>query len=613
MGEIYSASTGTLPEIPDDLTIPQFLLDHKNPTRPHRHAETPCLIDDASGKEVHFGELRERTQGLANALSSLYALGDLIHSPASAILSNTESFCLKGRTMLSSYLAETTSVDGFEASILILPSILLLDYPVAIWAAHRLGAIVSPANPDFSSQELEFQLKATKATLLIIHPDALDTSVAAAQAVGLPLDRILVFDVPGNALPVNLVTVDNLVKRGLRMNACSERRLESGDGKAKLALLSFSSGTTGTPKAVAIPHISVIANVLQLAAHSKVNENYADWSEQRYRPGDRAIAVLPFFHIYGLVVNLHFMLYCGMTLIVVPKFNFEGMLKSIVRHRITHLMLVPPQAVLLCKHPAVKKYDLSGIRYIMIGAAPLSDEVNQKLFDLFPDAHIGQGYGMTETCTVTSIWPIERKRGISGSAGQLIPGVVARIVKADGMLGGYNEIGELVIKSPSNALGYHNNAQATKETFIDGFVRTGDEVKITPDGELWITDRIKEIMKVRGFQVAPAELEGTLLDHADVSDACVVGIPDDYSGEVPLAFVVLTADAASRVERKPADLQEIRTSIIKHVAGHKIGYKHLAGGVEFVQSIPKTPSGKLLRRVLRERAKELTKATKTKL
>jgi len=232
---------------------------------------------------------------------------------------------------------------------------------------------------------------------------------------------------------------------------------------------------------------------------------------------------------------------------------------------------------------------------------------------LFPDAHIGQGYGMTETCTVTSIWSIERKRGFSGGAGKLIPGVTARVVKTDGTLGGYNDIGELVVKAPSNALGYYNNEKATKETFIDGWVRTGDEVKITPDGELWIIDRIKEILKVRGFQVAPAELEGTLLDHPDVSDTCVVGIPDEFSGEIPLAFVVLTVDAAARVKTNPSDLEGIRASILKHVADNKIAYKHLAGGVEFVESIPKTPSGKLLRRVLRERAKELRKAPKAKL
>ncbi|KAJ7163321.1 phenylacetyl-CoA ligase [Mycena filopes] len=573
MAEIHATTTSSLPYIPDDLTIPQFQLDTQDPNRPLRH-NIPCLIDDASGRLIYFEELRERTRGLANALSSLYSIG--------------------------------------EEDVVLIFSRNHVDYAVLMWAVHRLGGVVSPANPDFSRGELEFQLKATKATLLITHPDVLETAAAAAQGTGLSLDRILVFNVQG-AAPTKLTTVDELVQRGFGLKAFSERKLRPGEARTKLALLSFSSGTTGTPKAVAIPHFALIANVLQLAAHGKVNQNYAEWNDRRYRPGDVAIGVLPLYHIYGLVVNMHFLLYCAMTVVVVPKFNFEGMLKSIVRHRITHLMIVPPQAVLLCKHPVVKNYDLSGVRYIMVAAAPLTDEVNEKLFTLFPDAHIGQGYGMTETCTVTSMWSIERKRGMSGGAGQLLPGVVARVVKTDGTLAGYNEIGELVTKAPSNALGYFNNAQATKDTFIDGYVRTGDEVKITPDGELWILDRIKEIMKVRGFQVAPAELEGSILNHPDISDVCVVGVPDEYSGEVPLAFVVLTVDAANRVKRNPIVLHEIRQSVLKHIADNKIAYKHLAGGVEFVDSIPKTPSGKLLRRVLRERAREMRKKPKAKL
>ncbi|KAJ7935445.1 hypothetical protein B0H13DRAFT_1854115 [Mycena leptocephala] len=447
-----------------------------------------------------------------------------------------------------------------------------------------IGGVISPANPDFSPKELEFQLKATKATLLIAHPDALETSVSAAEATA-----------------------------GLQMKAFSERKLRPGEGKTKLAFLSFSSGTTGTPKAVAIPHIAVIANVLQVAAHSKLNEDYAEWKDRRYRPGDVAIGVLP---LYRFEIS---------TAWSSMQYSSGGAQVQLRKHAKKHR--TTPHYPL--NHPAVKKYDLSGIRYIMIGmttafmrrvphqrspgAAPLSDEVNEQLFSLFPDAHIGQGYGMTETCTVTSIWSIERKRGLSGGAGRLIPGVVARIVKTDGTLGGYNEVGELVSKAPSNALCYYNNEQA--------FIRTGDEVKITPDGELWVIDRIKEIMKVvkhesrgcQGIPSCPAELEGTLLDHPDVSDACVVGVPDEYSGELPLAFVALSVDAAGRVKNNPKALQDMRTSILKHVADHKIGYKHLAGGVEFVESIPKTPSGKLLRRVLRERAKELRKVPKAKL
>ncbi|EEB94674.1 hypothetical protein MPER_06473, partial [Moniliophthora perniciosa FA553] len=166
----------------------------------------------------------------------------------------------------------------------------------------------------------------------------------------------------------------------------------------------------------------------------------------------------------------------------------------------------------------------------MIGAAPLSNEINHQLFQLFPNAHIGQAYGMTETCTATTCWPIEKQRGTSGCAGQLMPGVKARILKPDGTLAGFNESGELLIYSPSNALGYYNNPEATKETFIDGWVRTGDEAKFDENMEIWILDRIKEIMKVRGFQVAPAEIEGCILDHADVSGNYHTIMPDQKRG-----------------------------------------------------------------------------------
>ncbi|GLB45474.1 putative AMP-binding enzyme [Lyophyllum shimeji] len=574
--DIYSPSA-PLPSIPDDLTVPQFIFDAVHECRPGRKPGVPWLIEDETGRAIGEEELRRRTTGLANGLRSRFGIG--------------------------------------ENDVVLIFSRNHVDYAVAIWAVHCLGGVISGANPEFSSNELVYQLEQTKAALMIVHPDALDTARSAARATKFPSDKIVLLNT-GTSSPGNVLTVNTLIQQGLSIpkdQAFVERRLRPGEAKTKLAFLSFSSGTTGKPKAVAIPHYALIANVIQIAAHNNVNKDYCDLNDQRYRPGDVAIGVLPFYHIYGLVINLHYILFCAMSLVVVPKFNFVQMLNSIVRHRISHLLLVPPHIVLLCKHPAVKNYDLRRyVRMIMCGAAPLSHEVNQQLFELLPDAHIGQAYGMTETCTATSMWPIAQKRGTSGSAGQLLPGTVARIVKSDGSLAGYDEAGELHIKTPSVALCYANNAEATKETFIDGWVRTGDEAKIDRNGEIWILDRLKEIMKVKGFQVAPAELEGCLLDHSDVSSACVVGVPDDYSGEIPMAFIVLTADAARRVKEDPRAAAKIKASIIQHVADNKVSYKHLAGGVEFIPVIPISPSGKLLRRVLREEAKRLRK-TRSKL
>jgi len=187
---------------------------------------------------------------------------------------------------------------------------------------------------------------------------------------------------------------------------------------------------------------------------------------------------------------------------------------------------------------------------------------------------------------------------------------VARIIKADGTFGRHGERGELVVRTPAAALRYVNDEQATKETFVDGWVRTGDEVIIDENHDVFVVDRIKEIMKVRGFQVAPAELEGHLLDHPYVSDVCVVGVPDEFSGEVPMAFVVPSSEARELIEVGPQGVLEAGETLCKHVSDAKVAYKRLAGGVEFVDSIPKNASGKLLRRSMREKAKAMKEQAK---
>lgn len=547
--------------IPDDLTLSQFFLDSYHPRRPVR-TDAPWLIEDETGRHIGFEEIRARTFGFANGLVLRYGIK--------------------------------------EEEVVLIFSPNHVDYPPAIWGTHRLGAIVSGANPTYTEEELLHQILLVKATLIIAHPSSLHTALGAARAARIPSDRVITF---GESTQP---TVESIIQLGLRNEpAFVERRLKKGEGKTKVAFLNFSSGTTGKPKAVAIAHYAPIVNVIQIAQYTKVNENYAPWEEQRFRPNDIVAGALPFFHIYGLVFYIYAVPFFGMSLVVIQKFGFTDFLKSIERHRITHLPLVPPQIVLLCKHPAVNNYDLSVIRFLISGAAPLSAELVNQLMKVIPNAQIGQGYGLTETSTSVTMYSVDQKIGVPGSAGQLLPGVVARVVKPDGSLAGFNEPGELRVKTPSLALGYWNDEQATKETFIEGWLRTGDEVIIREDKEVFIVDRLKEIMKVRGFQVAPAELEGCILDHRDVADTCVVPIPDDYSGEVPLAFVVLRTFAADRVGNDSREADKIKASIMKHVADNKVAYKHLAGGVEFIDVIPKNPSGKLLRRVLRDQARQL--------
>ncbi|KIJ39426.1 hypothetical protein M422DRAFT_210302 [Sphaerobolus stellatus SS14] len=569
----------SLPAPPDNLTIPQFILDTQYPSQPIRQAHHPWLIEDATGRSYGLQEIRARVQGLASSLK--------------------------------------TKFDIQEDDVVCLFSPNHIDYGVVIWATHRLGAIITAANPTFGVEELVYQLKTTRAKVIISHPTSRDVAVEAARLSSIPESHIVYLPQTG-AAPLEPY-LDDLISEGLQSKpSYVERKLNPGEAKTKLAFYSFSSGTTGKPKAVAIPHYALISNVLQMSKFEGVTDPAYQATvpreQQRFRPGDVAIGVLPFFHIYGLVLKLHWILFSAMSIVVIPKFNYENMLKSIVRHKITHLLLVPPQIVLFCKHPATKNYDLSGLRWVMVGAAPLSSELTLQFQKLVPQAEVNQGYGMTETCTTTTMTPLSQRLGTPGSVGHFLPGVRAKIVKSDGSLAGYDQEGELVVTGPQMTLGYANNAQATKETFVDGWVRTGDEVLVRRNGDIFVVDRLKEIFKVRGFQVAPAELEGHLLDHPDVGDAGVIGVPEEFSGEVAMAFIVLNADAQTRVanDKTGHEKERIREAIIKFVKDSKVQYKWLAGGVEFVDIIPKNPSGKILRRFLREQAKELKVQRETK-
>ncbi|KZT04841.1 phenylacetyl-CoA ligase [Laetiporus sulphureus 93-53] len=549
----------------DDVTLPQFILDDvQHRLRPTRPTGTPCLIEEEIGRELFLEEVRTRTDAFARTLNAKWGIG--------------------------------------KDDVVALCSPNHIDYPIAIWAAHRLGAIAALISPALTSSELVYHLQIAQPSLLIAHADNLTTALDAASSVGLPPSRVLVFgERDGQYQSMNA-----LISHGGLLPPIVEYTMAPGEAREKIAVLCFSSGTTGKPKAVAVSHYNIICNVMQCATHLRLGDNSIPWDEQRFRPGDKCAAVLPLYHIYGIVSNLHFCLYSGMSVVIVQKYSHEGLLRSIERLRITHLFLVPPQVLLFCKSPATKKYDLSSVRFCIVAAAPLTAELTAQFLEVFPDIQLGQGYGLTETCAAVTLWPISQKVGTPGSAGQLISGTQAKVVKSDGSLAGVGEPGELYVKGGQVVLGYYRNEEATKEAFSpDGWFRTGDEVVFKENGDVFITDRIKELIKVKGFQVAPAELEGHLLGHAHVADVGVIGVPDAFAGELPLAFVVLQPKIAARVQADAAFATEVQASIFKHVADAKTHYKWLAGGIVFIEAIPKNPSGKILRRMLRERAKAL--------
>ncbi|KAF8630955.1 hypothetical protein AX17_005311 [Amanita inopinata Kibby_2008] len=442
------------------------------------------------------------------------------------------------------------------------------------------------SNPMFTAEELVHQLRTAKATVIVTHSTAFETVKSAASITGLASHRVILLDQPAGQYRT-IENVCNLIKKGSKTKVQDVgTALGSGEGKRRIALLAWSSGTTGKPKAVAITHYALIANIIQMAVHNRISKTHHCSGTNTFRPGDVALGVLPFFHVAGLIISLHLFLFAGLSVVVAPKYDFQDMIDTIIRYRISHLVLVPPQAIAMSKHPTIRDIDLNFIKYMLIGAAPLPRGVQERLRDLFPRAQIGQAYGLSEMTSSLAMVAGDQKTGPLGSGGRLLPGIEVRVIKRDGTIAGPGESGELVVRGPSASLGYFNNEEASKETFVNGWVRTGDEVMLSNDQEVLVLDRIKEMIKVRGFQVAPAELEGCILEHPDVAEACVIGVQDDYSGEVPLAYVVLTREAREKANISALTEREIVQSIIQHVSDRKVGYKQLRGGIQITDTIP---------------------------
>ncbi|KAJ7182711.1 amp dependent CoA ligase [Mycena crocata] len=577
---------------PDDLTVPQFLLDsiYRHVTRPRRLADTPCLIDDDTGQKIFLEELRARTQYIAAAMSFHWKI----------------------------------------------------DYGPCVWAVHRLGGIVATLGPMLTTEELVHQFRIAMPSIIFLHTTSLASVLQAAAAVGFQSERIVIIDTIGSCGPAGFKNLDNLIHEGPSLPAFLEKKLGPGEAKTAVAFLAPSSGTTGTQKAsilpsqnhsshqsywqvVAISHYNVISIVIQSATFNRINEPYAPMAERRFRLGDVCCGFLPLYHIYGLVYNLHYMIYAGLTLVLAPKFNFEKFLASIERYRITHLTLVPPQAVLLCKHPAVRHYDLSSVRYCIVAAAPLSATLTQELLEVLPNVELGQGYGLTETCGTVSMFPLTQKVGTLGSGGQLLPGTVAKVVKPDGTLAKELEAGELYVKGGQVALGYYGNEKATKEAFIDGWLKTGDQVYFQ-DRDIFVVEHTtnnnkEKLISLKVTKILADEpltrttpfINKGLVTHPDVADAAVLGVPNDYSGELPMAFIVLQPKLATAVAKSELFADEIRASIFKHVADVKSKHKWLTGGIHFTDVIPRNPSGKILRRLLREQITSVPTSIRARL
>lgn len=296
------------------------------------------------------------------------------------------------------------------------------------------------------------------------------------------------------------------------------------------------------------------------------------------------------------------------------RFDIEKWCAHVQNYRITFSYVVPPVVLLLSKHPIVDKYDLSSLRMMNSGAAPLTRELVEAVYARIK-CGIKQGYGLSETSPTTHTQPWEEWRTSIGSVGKLLSNMEAKYMtmpedESEPREVSVGEVGELYMKGPNIFQGYHNNPAATADCLTDGWFRTGDVGYQDKNGNFYITDRVKELIKYKGFQVAPAELEGILVDHEAIDDVAVIGIESEAHGtEVPLAFVVRSAKSKA----SGASAEQEAANIIKWLDGKVAYHKRLRGGVRFVDAIPKSVSGKILRRVLKAQAKEAAAAPKAKL
>ncbi len=437
----------------------------------------------------------------------------------------------------------------------------LPEYVVAFHALALSGATTTTLNPTYGAEEIAFQLRDSGATCIVTVGLFLPTAQAAATLCG--IEEIVVIG-PGDATPFTSL-----------FGAPIEGQVPV-DLDDHVVVLPYSSGTTGFPKGVMLTHHNLVANLEQFAGHSTFGDD------------EVAYAVLPFFHIYGMQILMNAMLRFGATVVTAPRFDLPQMLELTQTHRITRLFLVPPIVLALAKHPIIDNYDHSSVRQIFSGAAPLGGDVAEAAAQRL-NCSVAQGYGMTELSPVTH--SIAEGEYRTGSVGTLVAGTEARLIDPEtGEDAPAGQPGEIWVRGPQVMKGYLNNPEATAATVdAEGWLHTGDVGVIDEDGHTFIVDRLKELIKYKGFQVPPAELEALLVGEPRIADAAVIGIPHEESGEVPKAFIV-------RAPGSDIDAEAVQAYVAKHVASYK-----QVQIVEFVDVIPKSASGKILRRELRER------------
>ncbi|RNM12637.1 AMP-binding protein [Nocardioides pocheonensis] len=514
-------------EIPE-CTVFDFLFGAITPAE----SSAPAITDGSTGLTTSYGDLVAQIEAVAGAFAARgLRIGDVValHSPNSPM------------------------------------------FAAVFHGVLRAGGTVTTVNALYTAQDLLKQLQDSGATFLVTVSPLFDAASRAAAEAGIPTHRLIVLDaMPGH---------DDFAAL-LAQGAPAPRVDISPD---QVAVLPYSSGTTGVPKGVMLTHRNLVANVAQSDEVIGI------------RRDDAVLAVLPFFHVYGLTVLLNLALRARAHLVTMPRFDLEACLRLIQDQRLTYLFIAPPVAVALAKNPLVEDFDLTSVHSIFSGAAPLDGEtaaaVERRL-----GTRVRQGYGMSELSPVSHVVPIGRDDLARSSVGFPVPNTTNKLVDPSSGQevtppdAGTSEPGELWVKGPNVMAGYLSNPEATLEMIDkDGYLHTGDLAVIDADGAIHVVDRLKELIKYKGYQVPPAELEALLLTHPGVQDAAVVGAQDDNGEEVPKAFVVV---------REGAHLTD--SDVIDYVAQRVAPHKKVRQ-VEFLDAIPKSATGKILRKDLRQR------------
>ncbi|EQC33856.1 hypothetical protein SDRG_08537 [Saprolegnia diclina VS20] len=435
-----------------------------------------------------------------------------------------------------------------------------VEYPLFCHAATALGAIMSPASPQFLGTELAAQMRAANATYFITHHSVQASARDAMTEYAIPIDHQFCVG-PSDTFQSfdDLLRVDSINVPAVEIDVVND-----------VNFLPFSSGTTGPPKGVRLSFGGLTSNVVQASSIDRM--------------GPHAIMVLPYFHIYATFM-MNWAMYQGSAQVVLPKFDPSTFLHCLERYKVEKAHLVPPLVAFLAKHPMVDQYDLSATKHVISGAAPMGEELEQQL-----EARLGmkikQGFGMTELSPVGAL-PMDGQAKY-GSVGPLLPNTELRVVcPINGTDNDIDVPGELWYRGPQTMLGYLNNDEATAATLTDdGFVKTGDIGFVDKDGHIFVVDRLKELIKYKGHQIAPAELEDVVMSHPKVADVGCIRGRDDAGEEIPRACVVVQPN-----ETLSAD--ELMAYVAERVAPFK-----KVREVVFVDVIPKSPSGKIIRREL---------------